>query len=135
MTQQSPQPLSVGPKITAMITSSLSPDPGQTSPVAWVVGEKHPISPNMSVIAMFEVSGGIEVYSASPERKGIRDFIPIHWVRNFRESMPFDVFMQELDKSERGEDDDDDDDYDDEPDAPEETPATVPPPPNGQPTP
>lgn len=125
MTQQLPQSQSDGPKITALITNSLSPDPNQTAPAAWVVGEKHPIYPGMSVIAMFEVEGGIEIYSASPERKGIRDFVPIHWVRNYKESMPFEVFMQELDRAEFGDLDDDEDES--------EAPAT-PTPPNGQPT-
>jgi hypothetical protein len=126
------------PKVMFVISNSLSPEATKNEPIAWAVGQPHPILPGMSVIGMFVVPGeGVEIYAASAARKGVRSFIPMHWIRYVHEEMPFETFSEEFEAAVAGVDDEDDDgDFED---VPEETTPTRPPPPpdgpNGQPVP
>ena len=94
-------------------------------PITWAVSQAHPLVPNMKVVRMFVDRGGVEIYSVSDDgQNGMRNLIPMHWVRFVEETMPPEVFVEELDAAEAGETDDDDD-PDDEPD-PDEMPELAP---------
>jgi len=105
--------------------------PKKDEPVTWVVSQRHPLVPEMTVVRMFVVEdrGGVEVYSTSNDgTKGIRNFIPNSRVRLSEEVMPLDVFVSELAAAEDGDGDGDD------PDDPDEPEATAPPPVDAQAT-
>jgi hypothetical protein len=62
---------------------------------------------------MFVDRGGVEVYAVSSDGKnGMRNLIPMSWVRLVEEVMPLEVFVEELAAAESEPDDDDDDDGD-----------------------
>lgn len=88
-------------------------------PISWIVGQPHPLTSELKVIRMFKVPEGIEVYSVSNDLKsGVRNTIPQHLVRLVNESMPLDVFRDELEAAEADNSFDDDDDGDEETDEP-----------------
>lgn len=93
----------------------------ESEPVTWVVSQPHPLIPDMKVIRMFVDRGGVEVYSISSDgRNGMRNLIPMSWVRLTEEAMPLDVFADELEAAET---EDPNPDPDPEPPAPEATPS------------
>lgn len=111
------------PMLTRVISNPLFND--EKKEITWTVGQTHPLVPNMKVIRMFVDRGGVEIYSVDTDGKnGMRNLIPMHWIRFIEEAMPPDVFVEELDASEAGPEDDDDD-PEDEPE-PDETPELVP---------
>lgn len=104
------------------------PVPGKEEPIAWVISKAHPFVPKFTVMRMFLDGGVVEVYSIADDHKvGMRDVIPIHTVRLVQESMPLDVFVEELIDAE---DDGDDPDPGDPGGDPDPAPAPVV---NGQP--
>jgi len=112
------------PMLTRMISNPLFPDqpPHREEPVTWIVGNPHPLVPDMKVMRMFVDRGGVEVYSVSSDgRSGTRNLIPMSNIRIIEEAMPLDVFIEELAAAEG------DDDDEPEPEEPEQ--------PNGQPEP
>jgi hypothetical protein len=125
MTMPAPSSQDDSPKVMFIISGALSPDATKNEPVAWAVGQQHPFLPGMSVIGLFIVEGGVEIYAASAARKGVRSFIPMHWVRYIHEEMPsFEVFSEEFNEAVAG---GDEDDFEDDDTGPESAP-TVPPP-------
>ena len=127
------------PMLTRVISNALFPEPVRDArgvvvstksidvcePITWAVSQAHPLVPNMKVVRMFVDRGGVEIYSVSDDgQNGMRNLIPMHWVRFVEETMPPEVFVEELDAAEAGETDDDDD-PDDEPD-PDEMPELAP---------
>jgi len=73
------------------------PPPGKEEPITWIVGDRHPLVPDMKVIRMFIDDTGVEVYSVSADGKaGMRNLVPITSVRLVEEAMPLDVFAEEL---------------------------------------
>jgi len=121
------------PMVTRMISNSLLPEEGQREePITWVLSQPHPLVPNMKVVRMFVDRGGVEVYSVPDDGKnGMRNLIPMSWVRLVEEVMPLDVFVEELAAAESDGGDDDDDD--DEPGlTPDVQPAVASAPSNGQ---
>jgi hypothetical protein len=101
------------PMMTRMISNSLLPDGGREEPTTWVVSQPHPLVPDMKVVRMFVDRGGVEVYAVSSDGKnGMRNLIPMSWVRLVEEVMPLEVFVEELAAAESEPDDDDDDDGD-----------------------
>jgi len=126
------------PMLTRMITNNFFSETGKESAVTWIVGKEHPLVPEMKVMRMFIDRGGVEVYSASNDgHTGMRNVVPMSWVRLIEEAMPIDVFATEMDigealaateREERAEE------AFDEPE-PEPKPAPAPSPtPNGQPS-
>jgi hypothetical protein len=78
-------------------------------PVTWIVGQRHPLVPEMKVMRMFVDRGGVEVYSVSDDAKaGMRNLVPMSKVRLIEEAMPLDVFVDELVAAESDEPDDPD---------------------------
>ena len=66
-------------------------------PVTWIVGQSHPLVPDMKVMRMFVDRGGVEVYSVSSDGKaGMRNLVPMSHVKLIEEAMPLDVFIEEL---------------------------------------
>jgi hypothetical protein len=120
------------PMITRMISnpifseSGAKDDPAILEPIIWVVGNPHPFVPKMKITRMFLDRGGVEVYSAPDNREvGMRNLIPMSWVRFVEEAMPIEIFIAELAAAES-------DDPEDDPEEPEElkpAPVAVP---NGQ---
>ena len=112
------------PMLMMMFTDKLVPDKS-TSPVSqWVVSKEHPIDPTVNILRMFADDEGVEVYSATADGTCIRDFIPVRFIRFTRETMPPDMFAEELEKAEFADDDDPDPDPEPEPE------VSIPP--NGQ---
>jgi hypothetical protein len=73
-------------------------------PITWIVGQAHPLVPQMKVMRMFVDRGGVEVYSVSDDGKaGMRNLVPMSWVRLIEEAMPLDVFVEELAAAEEDE--------------------------------
>lgn len=134
MTQQVqlPPPATNTPLMTRMVSEVLIPGvQGQDTSTVWVVSKNHPLIPDMQIVRMFNVDGGVEIYSTSNDNKaGMRNFVPTSRVRFTEEVMTLDVFVDELAAAE-GEDDEDDED-DEEESASISAPAS-PPPSNGQP--
>ena len=126
-----PQPLQIPeaqpPILTRMISNAMFPkivDDELTGkkvrredPLAWLIGQPHPLVPKKIIIRMFLVRGvGVEIYSASEDMlEGIRDLIPMAHIRLIGEEMPLDIFVEELTLSEAGADADEDDDSDSDP--------------------
>lgn len=106
------------PMVFRVITSPLFPEPGSEAPVTWVFGQAHPLVSGMTVVRMFVRRAGagcVEIYSLSADRTtGVRNIIPLSWVRLIEEAMPLPVFIEELEASELGDDEDEDDEFDDE---------------------
>lgn len=103
--------------------------PGKEEPIAWVISKAHPFVPKFTVMRMFLDGGVVEVYSISDDHKvGMRDVIPIHTVRLVQESMPLDIFVEELIDAENDDEDPDPPD----PGGPDPDPAPAPAA-NGQP--
>jgi hypothetical protein len=93
------------PMLTRMISDRLFPpdaksqgEPqGEPEPVTWIVGQAHPLVPDMRVMRMFIDQSVVEVYSVSSDGKaGIRNRVPMHSIRLTEEAMPLDVFVEEL---------------------------------------
>jgi hypothetical protein len=113
-------------------------------PVAWIVGQLHPhplSGAKMKVMRMLIDNGGVEIYSISEDSKsGIRNFIPMNWIRLTEEAMAPEKFCQELEKAENDSGDDvgpeDPDDLEDpeETEEPEGKSDSPPSPANGQQT-
>ena len=104
------------PMLVLLITDSIEGS-GMTK---WIVSEKHPYVPDLSVMRMFNDRGGIEIYSASSDAKScIRDFVPMARVRLSQEAMPVDVYVDELRAAELGDgDEEEDESVEPEPDEP-----------------
>ena len=83
------------PMLTHLLSSPLFPDmaPGNCS---WVVDEPHPLVPEMKVVRMFVVDGGVHVYSAPSSGICTRSFVPMGWIKLIEEVMPLDVFVEQL---------------------------------------
>lgn len=123
MTQPVPMPATTGitlppptyPMVVHMISNPMFPpdvDPqgrvAKEEPIAWVISKAHPFVPKFTVMRMFLDGGVVEVYSVSDDHKvGMRDVIPIHTVRLVQESMPLDIFVEELIDAESDDDDPD----------------------------
>jgi len=105
------------PMLTRMISNALFPDASpqvvgcphckanisidragaKEEPVTWIVGQPHPLVPDMKVMRMFVDRGGVEVYSVSADgRAGMRNLVPMSYIRLIEEAMPLDVFIEEL---------------------------------------
>jgi hypothetical protein len=111
------------PRIMLTVTENIEPkDPL----VTWKVGTAHPFVPNMKIVSIFINGGFVEIYSATGSQAGMRDLIPISFLRLSREAMPFDVFVEELLDAELRSDEDEEDEEEDEDTEPDLTP---PPPP------
>lgn len=85
------------PHCKQSITVSAPSD--RSSPIRWVLGEKHPIFDNLIVIRMFLVEdrGGVEIYSVTADRKtGVRHFVPNGSILLTEEGMPMPIFIEEL---------------------------------------
>lgn len=96
------------------------PSADKQEPVTWIVGQPHPLVPDMKVMRMFIDGGGVEVYSVSNDGKaGMRNLVPIGSVRLTEEAMPLDVFAEELAAAEE-------EDEDPETELPEEPPPALP---------
>lgn len=99
-------------------------------PVHWAVSKPHPFVNGFTVLRMFLDAGGVEVYSISDDKQvGMRDSLPVHRVRLAQESMPVDIFLEEVQDAEDGDPDDPED-----PDGPEvpDLPGAAVPAANGQ---
>jgi len=116
------------PMLTRMVSDQLFPPdvPGaKEEPITWAIGNPHPLVPELKVVRMFVVGGGVRIYSATADgRGGMRNFVPMARVRLTEEAMPLDVFVDELEA-----DEDDNESVDPEPEPPAPQPA------NGQPAP
>ena len=105
------------PMVTRVISNALFPAEGSAAvrepePIAWMIGTAHPFVPTMRIVRMFVVSDGVAIYSAADgAAEGMRNLIPMHWVRFVEEAMPIDIFVDELALAEEGE-----------PEKPEESP-------------
>ena len=120
------------PMVVHMISNPMFPaepaapgtPPNREEPVHWVISKNHPFVPNFRVMRMFLDRGGVEVYSVfEADKIGMRDVIPMHNVRLVQESMPIDIFVEELAAAE--EEDGDEPDLEPEPE-PEPTPGPAP---------
>ncbi len=110
------------PMLVRMFTDNLQStnDPGA---IRWDLGQKHPLADELKIVRMFvdDVREGVEIYSSSDDgATGVRDFIPMRWVRMIKEGMPLEVFIDEMRRSEEGPDDDDEDDNDVDLEAPDD---------------
>lgn len=113
------------PMVTRIISNPFLPDQ-RNEPSVWALGEAHPLDPSAKVVRMFVERGGVAVYYTVQAEGNttvcLRNFIPMAWVRLVEETMPVDVFVEELALSEAGDSDDgEDEDEDDAPPGP--TPA------------
>ena len=82
------------------------PTAGKDEPITWIVGQRHPLVPDMKVMRMFIDHGGVEVYSVANDGKaGMRNLVPMTSVRLTEEAMPMDVFAEELAAAEEEDDD------------------------------
>ena len=83
------------PMLTHLLSSPLFPDmtPGNCS---WVIDDPHPLVPEMKVVRMFVVDGGVHVYSAPSSGICTRSFVPMGWIKLIEEVMPLDVFVEQL---------------------------------------
>jgi len=96
---------------------SVSAPSDKQEPITWIVGQAHPLVPDMKLVRMFVDSGGVEVYSVSSDGKaGMRNLVPMDSIRLVEEAMPLDVFVEEITAAEE----------DDEPDDPEPDPGDQP---------
>lgn len=126
------------PKVMFVVSGPLSPDATKNEPVAWVAGQPHPLIPTMTVVGMFVVPEGVEIYAAAADMKGSRSFIPMHWIRYIQQKMSPDVFGWEFEDAQLAVGNGQgwmkvDDDDDDEDESPGDTETTAPlPPANGQ---
>lgn len=108
-----PQPNPECPMITRVISNSLLPDDQGDKPITWVLGAPHPLVPDTTVVRMFVDRGGVEIYSKPNDNKvGMRNLIPMSWIRLIEEAMPIHVFVEELAAAEADDDDDGDGDSD-----------------------
>ena len=114
------------PMLTRMVSNCLFPESnGKEVPTTWIVGQPHPLVPEMKIVRMFVDRGGVEIYSVSGDGKtGMRNLVPMSWIRLTEEAMPLDVFIEELEAAES-----------EEPEEPEEPELEPTPAPNGQPVP
>lgn len=113
------------PRIMMMATDGLKNAAGES--VTWGVGDDHPLATGMRVVAIYINGPVVEIYSmASSSKNGMRDLVPLHRVRLINETMPLDVFGEELARSEMGVDDDDDDDEPEPEPEPEPDPTSPP---------
>lgn len=119
---QLPPPNPDAPMVTRVVTDALFPEPvprgprGESllppgfpraeEPLTWLVGQKHPLDENITIVRMFRTPEGVEVYSFGYDN-GIRSFLPVHQVRFIEEAMPIDMFIEELAAAERGDDEPD----------------------------
>lgn len=64
----------------------------------WTIDGPHPLVSEMTVVRMFIVAGGVDVYSVSKEDSKVcmRSFVPMGGIRLIEEVMPLDVFLEEL---------------------------------------
>jgi hypothetical protein len=106
-----PHPNPTCPIVTRVISNSLLPDSdGHDRPITWVLGAPHPLVPDATVVRMFVDRGGVEIYSKPNDNKaGMRNLIPMSWVRIVEEAMPIHIFVEELAAAETDDDDDDGD--------------------------
>jgi hypothetical protein len=83
------------PMLTRMLSNVLFPDmpPGSCS---WKLDGVHPLVPEMKVVRMFVVDGGVHVYSAPSNGVCTRNFVPMGWIRLIQEVMPLEVFVEQL---------------------------------------
>jgi hypothetical protein len=82
------------------------PPPGKEEPITWIIGQPHPLVPEMKVIRMFLNRDGVEIYSVSNDGKaGMRNLVPMDSVRLTEEAMPLDIFAEELAAAEEDGDD------------------------------
>ena len=123
MTMQQPQeyqlPLPRTPMVTRVISDALFPDPvpkgsrGELllppgfpraeEPILWALGDKHPLVGDMRIVRMFRTDDGVEVYSVAGDgSRGTRNLLPSHRLRFVEESMPIDVFIEEMTIAEEG---------------------------------
>lgn len=106
------------PMLTRMISEPLFPSEKRSDqphrepePMTWIVGQSHPLVPDMRVMRMFVDRGGVEIYSVSSDgRSGTRNLIPMRNVRIIEEAMPLDVFIEELAAAENDEEEEEDED-------------------------
>jgi hypothetical protein len=120
------------PMVALVISNSLFPT-SDAQPVTWVVSKPHPLVPEANVIRMFVGQHGVEIYSVSQDgRNGMRDIVPLSTIRLIQETMPLDIFVEELEYSERSDDDPSDSDAGVVDDEAEIESAATEPPSNGQ---
>lgn len=100
------------PALIRMVSDPIGPN---EHPIAWIVGQRHPIDEKMTIVRMFFGDDGVEVYSMPNDNgaKFSRSLIPLYRIRIADEVMPADIFADEMAHAE-GEDEDD------EPESPEE---------------
>lgn len=97
--------------------------------IVWQIKEPHPLTKGVRVVRMFITDDGVEVYSVSDDGSaGVRNLVPMAFVRLTEELMTPNVLINELVEAEEdnvGGLDDDDDEEEEEPEgAPSETATT-----------
>jgi hypothetical protein len=106
------------PMVTRVISSAMFPPepladgslppPRDPEPVSWMFMQPHPFVPSLRVVRMFMVPDGVAIYSAADgHAEGMRNIIPMHWVRFVEEMMPIEMFVEELALAEESDEPDD----------------------------
>jgi hypothetical protein len=92
--------LSDNPFPPTVVTPGIVPP---VQPVLWLLGEAHPMMPDMKVMRMYVVMGvAVEVYSAAANgTMGCRHTIPWPFVRLCEEVMDPETFVEEITEAER----------------------------------
>lgn len=114
-------------------TPALNPDGSKkrAEPIVWALSKPNPLTEAATIVRMFVVEEGIEIYSiAQNGGPGIRNTIPFAMVRIVEEVMPPEVFAAVLgaasDADAEDDPDDDDEPDDDEPEGLPPAPPTAP---------
>jgi hypothetical protein len=106
-------------------------------PVTWIVGEPHPLVSSHRVVRMFIEGSAVEIYSHDGVA-GMRNTIPMSFVRIVEEGMPLEEFRAQLTVAEQAADAEDEEESEEEegeesdPDRSQGAPAAIPI--NGQPS-
>ena len=93
------------PMLSMMFTDNLTPDltkgGSADQTVMWVLTDPHPFDSRVKVKRMYAVDDGVEVYAASDDGTFcVRDLIQTRHIRFTRETMPVNVFVEEIENSE-----------------------------------
>lgn len=83
--------------LSVPIESTLEP------PVTWIVGEPHPLVSSHRVVRMFIEGSAVEIYSHDG-MAGMRNTVPMSFVRLVEEGMPMEEFRAQLASAEQAAD-------------------------------
>ena len=126
------------PLLQRVISNPFFPEDG-VAPIVFRIDAVHPLMPTARIVRMFIIDGGVEIYAMKQERPGafigVRNTIPMHWVRLVEEIMHPDVLNDEIELADARADEDDDGEEGEEDDPPNGRPTAPPPEPaplNGQ---